>query len=139
MSKTKAKRGPRVAPHKRMPHISAPVLRPLHRSLNRPLRICGVERRLFFLAVGLGTAVFNLFHTLLGGLLMWALLYAFGLWATAHDPDLLRILLNATHARRRFDPLKRHVVVPAPSLRRTDPDSKTIHANPIDEEATRTA
>jgi type IV secretion system protein TrbD len=94
-----------------MSHTIAPVLRPVHRSINRPLRICGVDRRLFFLAVGLAAAVFNLFHTLLGGLLMWGLLYAFALWATARDPDFLRILLGSVHARRRFDPIKTSVSV----------------------------
>ncbi len=101
-----------------MTNAREPVLRPVHRSLNRPLRVCGVDRRLFFLAIGLGTAVFNLFHTLLGGVLMWALLYAFGLWATARDPELLRILLGAAHARRRFDPINGRVLLWATNFRR---------------------
>jgi type IV secretory pathway TrbD component len=94
-----------------MAHASEVVRRPVHRSINRPLRVCGVDRRLFFLAIGLGAAVFNLFHTLVGGVLMWGLLYAFGLWATARDPELLRILLGAAHARRRFDPIKASVFI----------------------------
>jgi len=81
-------------------------MHPVYRSVNRPLRICGVERRLFLLAIGLGGAVFNLFHTLLGGLLLFAMLYAVGVWATLHDPDLLRILLSSRGTRRRFDPVR---------------------------------
>jgi len=108
-----------------MRHTSEPVLRPVHRSINRPLRVCGVDRCLFFLAVGLGAAVFNLFHTLLGGLLIWALLYVFGLWATARDPALLRILLGSAHARRRFDPIKRNVAVWATNRRRNVAVSET--------------
>jgi type IV secretory pathway TrbD component len=108
-----------------MSQPNQPILRSVHRSLNRPLRLCGIDRRLFFLAVGLATAVFNLFHTLLGGLLMWALLYAFGLWATARDPDFLRILLSSVHTRRRFDPIKTSVSVWATKPRRSDARLKT--------------
>jgi type IV secretory pathway TrbD component len=135
MSKTEANGGLCVARRTGMTRTSEPVLRPVHRSLNRPLRVCGVDRQLFFLAIGLGTAVFNLFHTLLGGLLMWALLYAFGLWATARDPDLLRILLSGAHTRRRFDPIKRGVVVPARLRRRSGAALKTIGDPRVEEDA----
>ncbi len=142
MSKTHATAGLCVARPTHMTHTTEPVLRPVHRSINRPLRVCGVDRRLFFLAIGLGTAVFNLFHTLLGGLLIWALLYAFGLWATARDPDLLRILLSGAHTRRRFDPVKRSVVIPARIRRRTGAHLKTIadtRGEEVEEDARGTA
>jgi hypothetical protein len=41
----------------------------------------GVERKLFFLALLMGAAVFNLLHTFLGGILMFLLLYWFARWA----------------------------------------------------------
>ena len=47
---------------------------PVFRSLNAPLTIMGAERKLFFFAMVMGAAVFNLLHTFLGGLLMFALL-----------------------------------------------------------------
>jgi hypothetical protein len=51
----------------------------------------------------LGTATFNLFYSFLAGLLMAGGLYGFALWATARDPEMLRILLASSTARRRYD------------------------------------
>ena len=39
-------------------------------------------------------------------LLMSGGLYGFALWATARDPEMLRILLASSKARRRYDPGK---------------------------------
>jgi type IV secretory pathway TrbD component len=83
-----------------------PICRPVYKALHRPLTICGVDRRLFFLALLLGAATFNLFYSFLAGLLMFAGLYGFALWATKRDPDMLRILLASSNARRRYDPGK---------------------------------
>src|SRR5690242_18717547 len=77
--------------------------RPVYKALHRPLTVCGVDRRLFFLALILGAATFNLFYSFLAGLLMFAGLYGFALWATRRDPDMLRILLASSDARRRYD------------------------------------
>src|ERR1700733_9061317 len=78
----------------------------VHRSLSRPLTILGAERKLFFFAMCLGGATFNLLGSLLGGLLMFLLLYAVALWATRTDPQILRFLLIAAKIRRRYDPVK---------------------------------
>lgn len=78
----------------------------VHRSLPRPLTILGAERKLFFFAMCLGAATFNLLGSLLGGLLMFLLLYAVALWATRTDPQILRVLLTAAKIRRRYDPVK---------------------------------
>ena len=83
-----------------------PTYRPVYKALHRPLTICGVDRRLFFLALLLGAATFNLFYSFLGGLLMFAGLYGFALWATQRDPEMLRILLASSKVRRRYDPAK---------------------------------
>ena len=83
-----------------------PTCRPVYNALHRPLTICGVDRRLFFLALLLGAATFNLFYSFLAGLLMFAGLYGFALWATKRDPDMLRILIASSNARRRYDPGK---------------------------------
>jgi type IV secretory pathway TrbD component len=80
-----------------------PTYRPVHKTLHRSLTICGIDRRLFFLALLLGAATFNLFYSFLGGLLMFAGLYGCGLWATTRDPHMLRILLASSQARRRYD------------------------------------
>jgi type IV secretory pathway TrbD component len=79
---------------------------PMHRSLNKPLTILGVERKLFFLAMVMGAATFNFFGSLLGGLLMFAVLFLLARWTTATDPQLLRILLNASKFKSRYDPAK---------------------------------
>jgi hypothetical protein len=84
----------------------APVYRRVYTALHRPLTVWGVDRRLFFMALLLGAGAFNLFYSFLAGLLMFAGLYGFGLWATSRDPEMLRILLTSRHVRRRYDPGK---------------------------------
>ncbi|MGH9396126.1 MAG: VirB3 family type IV secretion system protein [Terriglobia bacterium] len=79
---------------------------PVFRSLNRPLTILGVERKLFFFALLMGAGVFNLMKTLLGGILMFFLLYAIGRWATKTDPKILRFLLNSGGTKAQYDPMK---------------------------------
>ena len=88
---------------------SGPQPRVAHKALHRPLTICGVDRRLFFLALLLGAATFNLFYSFLAGVLMFVAFYAFAWWATLRDPQMLKILLSTSRARRRFDP-SRHKV-----------------------------
>jgi len=89
---------------------SGPTFRVTHKALLRPLTIFGVDRRLFFLAMLLGAATFNLFYSFLVGLLMFVGFYVFAWLATLRDPDMLRILLACSRARRRFDPAKHTVV-----------------------------
>jgi len=83
-----------------------PQFHRVYKSLNKPLTILGAERKLFFIACVMGAASFNLFGSLLGGLLMFAALYLFALWATATDPQILRILLNSSKFRSTYDPAK---------------------------------
>ena len=79
---------------------------PVFRSLNRPLTIWGADRKLFFFALLMGAGVFNLMKTLLGGILMFLLLYALARWATKSDPQMFRFLLNSTRTRTQYDPAK---------------------------------
>jgi hypothetical protein len=60
-----------------------PTYRTVHRSLHRPLTVCGIDRRLFFLALLLGAATFNLFYSFAAGCLLFVALYAFAFWSTA--------------------------------------------------------
>ena len=78
----------------------------VHRSLSRPLTILGAERKLFFFAMCLGAATFNLLASLLGGILMFLLLYFAARWATQTDPQILRFLLTAAKLRNQYDPAK---------------------------------
>jgi len=66
----------------------------------------GVERKLFFLALIMGAAVFNLLHTFLGGILVYLVLYWLARWATLTDPQILRFVLNSTRLRPLYDPSK---------------------------------
>jgi type IV secretory pathway TrbD component len=88
---------------------SGPTFHPVHKSMNRLLTIWGAERRLFFLAAVLGSATFNFFGSLIGGLLMFGGLFMFARWATSTDPEILRILLNSGKFRALYDPAKRAV------------------------------
>jgi type IV secretory pathway TrbD component len=81
-----------------------PTYRAVYKALHRPLTICGVERRLVFLALLLGAVTFNLFYSFLAGLLMFVGFYGFALWATQRDPQMLRILLASSKVRGRYDP-----------------------------------
>jgi type IV secretory pathway TrbD component len=79
---------------------------PVLRSLSRPLTILGAERKLFFFAMCLGAATFNLLGSFLGGVLMFFLLYLTARWATVTDPQILKLLFRAAKLRRRYDPVK---------------------------------
>jgi len=83
-----------------------PEFRAVYRALHRPLTVCGVDRRLFFLALLVGAATFNLFYSFLAGCLLFGVLYVCALWSTRHDPQMLQILLCAGINRTRFDAAK---------------------------------
>jgi type IV secretory pathway TrbD component len=80
-----------------------PEYRPVYKALHRPLTLCGVDRRLFFLALLVGVAAFNLFYSFLAGCLLFAVLYTAAWWSTGHDPQFLQILLRAGSHRTRYD------------------------------------
>jgi type IV secretory pathway VirB3-like protein len=86
---------------------SEPHFHPVFKSLNKPLTIWGVERRLFFLALIMGGATFNFFGSFLSGLAMFTMLCLFGRLATATEPEFLRILLNSSRFKTQYDPAKR--------------------------------
>ena len=81
-------------------------INPTHKAINKPLTILGTERKLFFVALIMGAAAFNLFGSLLGGLLLFGSLFLMAQWATRTDPQILRILINSSKFRREYDPAK---------------------------------
>ena len=89
-----------------MSATNAPTFRPVYRSLHRPLTVCGVDRRLFFLALLVGAATFNLFYSFLAGCLLFGLVYGFAWVSTARDPQMLPILLRSGRSRARYDAAK---------------------------------
>lgn len=86
-----------------------PRINRAYRSINRPLTILGAERRLFFLALMTGVGLFNFFGSLFAGLLAFLALWLLAAWSTRTDPQMLRILLNSSRARIRYDAAK-HVL-----------------------------
>lgn len=79
---------------------------PVYKAINKPLTIMGCDRRLFFAAVTLAAAVWNVFNTLLGALLLGIIAILIGRYITATDPQLPRIVLNANKFPAEFDPFK---------------------------------
>ncbi|HWB83493.1 MAG TPA: VirB3 family type IV secretion system protein [Bryobacteraceae bacterium] len=84
-----------------------PNTHPVYKSINRELTIWGAERRLFFLALIMGAATFNFFASLVGGIVMFLGLYLLARWATVHDTQMLRVLLNSSKFRTHYDPFQR--------------------------------
>jgi type IV secretory pathway TrbD component len=80
-----------------------PQCRPVYRTLHRPLTLCGVDRRLFFLALLVGAASFNLFYSFAAGLAMFSVVYGVAWGTTSRDPQMLRILLRSAGAHVRYD------------------------------------
>lgn len=78
----------------------------VHKVMNRPLTILGAERRLFFVALLAGAGVFNLVHSLAGGILLFMAGLIAAQRATKYDPEILRVLLNSARFRRSYDPMK---------------------------------
>ena len=66
-----------------MSAANVPEYRPVYRSLHRALTVCGVDRRLFFLALLVGAATFNLFYSFLAGCLLFSVIYAFAWVSTS--------------------------------------------------------
>ncbi len=79
---------------------------PVFKAMNRPLTVLGAERRLFFVALISGGAIFSLFHSLLCGIGLFIVGVIIARIATKHDVEILRVLLNSGKFRRRYDPMK---------------------------------
>ncbi|HEX4005498.1 MAG TPA: VirB3 family type IV secretion system protein [Acidobacteriaceae bacterium] len=76
------------------------------KAMNRPLTVLGAERRLFFVALISGGAIFSLLHSLIGGLGLFIVGVTIARIATKHDVEILRVLFNSGKFRRRYDPMK---------------------------------
>lgn len=76
------------------------------KAMNRPLTVLGAERRLFFVALISGGAIFSLLHSLLGGIGLFIVGVVMARIATKHDVEILRVLFNSSKFRRRYDPMK---------------------------------
>ena len=79
---------------------------PVYKAMNRPLTVLGAERRLFFVALVSGGAIFSLLHSLLGGIGLFVVGVIIARIATKRDVEILRVLFNSGKFRRRYDPMK---------------------------------
>ncbi|SRR5579875_3931797 len=78
----------------------------VYKAMNRPLTVLGAERRLFFVALIAGGAVFSLMHSLVGGIALFITGVVIARITTKHDVEILRVLFNSGKFRRRYDPMK---------------------------------
>ena len=79
---------------------------PVFKAMNRPLTVLGAERRLFFVALISGGAIFSLLHSLFGGIALFVVGVVIARRATKYDVEILRVLFNSSKFRRRYDPMK---------------------------------
>lgn len=87
--------------------MNTPTYNPVYKSLNKPLTVWGVERRLFFVAMIVGAATFSCFNSLLGAIVMFSVLFFCAKQATRTDAQILRVLLNSSRFKPQYDPVKR--------------------------------
>ncbi|NYF91363.1 VirB3 family type IV secretion system protein [Tunturiibacter empetritectus] len=76
------------------------------KAMNRPLTVLGAERRLFFVALITGGAIFSMLHSLVGGIGLFIVGVIIAQVATKHDVEILRILFNSAKFHRRYDSMK---------------------------------
>jgi len=80
------------------------------KAMNRPLTILGAERRLFFVALISGGAIFSTLHSLIGGIGLFIVGVMIARIATKHDIEILRVLFNSATFRRRYDAMKPELI-----------------------------
>jgi type IV secretory pathway TrbD component len=79
---------------------------PVFKAMNRSLTVLGAERRLFFVALISGGAVFSLLHSLFGGIALFVVGVVIARRATKYDVEILRVLFSSDKFRRRYYPMK---------------------------------
>ena len=78
----------------------------VYKSLHKPLTYLGVERTVFFFIAVAAVGTFNLFNSLIAGVIVFVSGFAFGTWVTNADPALLRILAKSERFNSRYDGVK---------------------------------
>jgi type IV secretory pathway TrbD component len=76
------------------------------KSLHKPLTYLGVERTVFYFVCVGAVGVFNLFESLLAGIVVFFGGFIFGQWVTNVDPAMLRILAQSERFKTRYDAAK---------------------------------
>lgn len=78
----------------------------VYRSLNKPLTVLGVERRLFFFLLTVAVALFNISGALLPAVGLFVALLLLARGVTGYDPQFLRIVAVSNRFAARYDPGK---------------------------------
>jgi type IV secretory pathway TrbD component len=78
----------------------------IFKSLHKPLTYLGVERTLFYFVWVGAVGAFNLFNSLIAGVAVFVVGFAFGHWVTSSDPAFLRILAKSECYKGRYDAAK---------------------------------
>ena len=81
----------------------------VYKSLHKPLTYLGVERTIFYFVCVGAVGVFNLFESLIAGVVVFIGGYAFGRWVTTTDPEMLRILAQSERFKLRYDSAKQEL------------------------------
>ena len=79
------------------------------KSLHKPLTYLGVERTVFYFVCVGAVGAFNLFESLLVGIVIFIGGFIFGRWVTNADPAMLRILAQSELFRTRYDTAKQEI------------------------------
>jgi type IV secretory pathway TrbD component len=79
------------------------------KSLHKPLTYLGVERTLFYFTCVGAVGAFNLFNSILAGIVAFLGGFAFGHWVTNSDPAFLRILARSESYKLRYDASKQEI------------------------------
>ena len=82
---------------------------PVFKSLNKPLTYMGIERKLFFFISVAAVGAFNLFDSILAGIIVFIGGAIFGYWVTNEDPAFLYILAKSGKAKTRYDAAKQQM------------------------------
>lgn len=86
---------------------SAATIHPVHKAMHRPMLLAGVDRWLFFAAVGVSFLAMNVTRSFLGCGVLFVVLLGVAKLATQREPAMVAIVALAWFQRRRYDPVKR--------------------------------
>jgi type IV secretory pathway TrbD component len=92
-----------------MPEITQKRRNRVFKSLHKPLTYMGIERTLFFMICVSAVGMFNLFNSIIGGVIVFIGGSIFGHWVTSSDPAFLKILGRSEKFKLRYDAAKQRV------------------------------
>ena len=92
-----------------MPETTQKRRNRVFKSLHKHLTYMGIERTLFFMVCVSAVGTFNLFNSLLAGVLVFIGGAFFGHWATNSDPAFLKIIGRSEKFKLRYDAAKQKV------------------------------